>query len=308
MLSSFKRLFSTGLLALLLAGAGPASAAEPIPVVASFSLLGDIVTQVGGDRVRVSTLVGADADAHEFQPTPADVKTIAGARLVVINGLGFEGWIERLVRNAAYKGPLLVVSKDVVTRKIAGTSAKTSAGTGKPRSDPHIWQDPLNVAIEVRNIEEALVRLDPLGAPVYKANAERYRQALEEFDDWARAQFETVGPARRVAITSHDAFGYLGDHYGVRFLSPQGLSTASEASARDVAMLVRQIKRERIKAVFMENMSNPVLIEQLARDTGVKLGAPLYADALSKPSGPAPTYLKMMRYNVEALMKGLQQN
>lgn len=301
MFFSFKALRSTAIATLLCLAAGAtslANAAEPIAVVTSFSLLGDIVAQVGGDRVRVSNLVGADADAHEFQPTPADVKAISRARLVVVNGLGFEGWIERLVRNAGYKGPTVVASTGVAPRRIAG----------KSRNDPHVWQDPRNVAIYVRNIEEALVKLDPQGAAAYQANANRYRQQLDEFDDWAMAQFESVGPARRVAITSHDAFGYLGDRYGIRFLSPQGLSTASEASARDVAMLVRQIRREKIRAVFMENMSSPALIEQLARDTGVRLGAPLYSDALSTAAGPAPTYLKMMRYNVEALMKGLQQN
>ena len=277
-----------------------AGAADKLPVVASFSILGDVVSQVGGDRVSVSTLVGPDADAHVFQPSPSDAKAIAGAKLVVVNGLGFEGWIDRLVRNANYRGQVVVASHDIKARHLPGDD--------RNKIDPHAWQDPVNVEIYVRNIADGLSRLDPSGAPVYQRNATRYLQELTQLDAWAAAQFATIPAKKRIVITSHDAFGYFGAHYGIRFLAPQGISTESEASAMDVAKLVRQIKLARIRAVYMENMTNPALIEQLARETGVTLGAPLYADALSGPQGKAPNYIEMVRYNVTQLMTGLKQN
>jgi zinc/manganese transport system substrate-binding protein len=277
-----------------------AGAADKLPVVASFSILGDVVSQVGGDRVSVSTLVGPDADAHVFQPSPSDAKAIAGAKLVVVNGLGFEGWIDRLVRNANYRGQVVVASQDIKARHLPGDD--------RNKIDPHAWQDPSNVEIYVRNIADGLSRLDPSGAPVYQRNATRYLQELTQLDAWAAAQFATIPAKKRIVITSHDAFGYFGAHYGIRFLAPQGISTESEASAMDVAKLVRQIKLARIRAVYMENMTNPALIEQLARETGVTLGAPLYADALSGPQGKAPNYIEMVRYNVTQLMTGLKQN
>jgi zinc/manganese transport system substrate-binding protein len=275
-------------------------AADKLAVVASFSILGNVVSQVGGDRVHVSTLVGPDADAHVFQPSPNDAKAVARANLIVVNGLGFEGWIDRLIRNANYKGQIVVASQGVKARHLPGDD--------KDKTDPHAWQDPTNVAIYVRNITDGLSRLDPAGATIYHANATRYLQALMEVDVWAAKQFAQIPPKKRIVITSHDAFGYFGAHYDIRFLAPQGISTESEASAMDVARLVRQIKLGRIRAVYMENMTNPALIEQLARETGVTLGAPLYADALSLPQGKAPTYLEMMRYNVTQLMIGLRQN
>lgn len=277
-----------------------AHAEEKLAVVASFSILGDVVSQVGGDRVQVSTLVGPDADAHVFQPSPGDAKTVARANLVVVNGLGFEGWIDRLIRNANYKGRIIVASK--------GVKARVLPGDDKSKTDPHAWQNPMNVAIYVRNIADGLSQLDPAGASIYQSNATRYLQALTEVDAWAAKQFAQIPAKKRIVITSHDAFGYFGAHYDVRFLAPQGISTESEASAMDVARLARQIKLERIRAVYMENMTNPALVEQLSRETGVTLGAPLYADALSLPQGKAPTYLDMMRYNVEQLMVGLRQN
>jgi zinc/manganese transport system substrate-binding protein len=275
-------------------------AADKIDLVASFSILGDVVSQVGGERVNVHTLVGPDADAHVFQPSPADAKAVAHAKLVVVNGLGFEGWLDRLIRNANYKGTIIVASQGVKARHLPGDD--------QTKTDPHAWQDPTNVAIYVRNIADGLARLDPGSATLYQANATRYLQSLTEVDAWASAQLAKIPPKKRIIITSHDAFGYFGAHYGIHFLAPQGVSTESEASAQDVARLVRQIKLGRIRAVYMENMTNPALIEQLARETGVKLGAPLYADALSQADGKAPTYLDMMRYNVTQLMVGLKQN
>ncbi|PFH08408.1 zinc/manganese transport system substrate-binding protein [Collimonas sp. PA-H2] len=290
------------LMTALLAISSNTVAAARIPVVASFSILGDIVSTIGGERVTVLTLIGPDQDAHVFEPTPADVKAIARARLVVVNGLGFEGWMERLAGAAGYRGSLLVASTGVAARQRPGPGADAAA-----RPDPHVWQDPANVMIYTRNIVAALSKLDPAGSAEYKLNGERYLRALADLDRWALLQFAAIPEQRRMAITSHDAFEYFGAHYGVRFLAAQGISTESEASARDIAALIRQIRQLDIKAVFFENMSNPQLLRQLSRDAGVTPGGKLYADALSAPDGPAPTYLRMMRYNISLILASLRR-
>jgi zinc/manganese transport system substrate-binding protein len=295
-------LFAVAMLSLLSLSA-PDFAADRIPVVTSFSILGDLAGVVGGERVAVSTLVGPDADAHIFQPSPNDVKAITRARLVVVNGLGFEGWLERLMGAASYKGETVVASKSIKPRQMPDEDNPATQ-----QIDPHAWQDPVNVIVYVRNITAALSKLDPAGAAYYQQNAEQYLQSLRQLDTWAAEHLAQIAPARREVITSHDAFGYLGARYGIRFIAPQGISTESEASARDMARLLRQIKRDRIKAVYIENMTNPMLLEQLSREARITIGAKLYSDALSGPQGPASTYLKMMRYNIEQLMAGLKQN
>ncbi|MBS1210125.1 MAG: periplasmic solute binding family protein [Proteobacteria bacterium] len=296
------RCFRTLLALGLMAFAPLAWCADKIPVVASFSILGDIVSVVGGDRVVVTSLVGPDQDAHVFEPTPVDVKKVAQAHMVVINGLGFEGWIARLAKSAGYRKEIVVAS--------AGVRARTmSAEEGHGRqTDPHAWQDPNNVIVYVRNIAEKLAALDPAGAAEYRANSQRYIAELTKLDEWIVAQYAQTPATRRRIITSHDAFGYHGARYGIELLAPQGMSTESEASAKDVANLIRQIRREHIKAVFMENMSNAKLISQLARDAGVTLAGELYPDALSKADGPAPTYLNLMRYNVNQIAEAMKKN
>jgi zinc/manganese transport system substrate-binding protein len=282
----------------------PAYAADTIAVTASFSILGDLVRAVGGERVAVSTLVGPNEDAHVFEPKPADAKAILGTRLLVTNGLGFEPWANKLARSAGYKGEVLVASKDVKTRQV--TDAKGHAHHGD--TDPHAWQNPMNVVQYVRNIATGLAKVDPAGATTYQANAERYAKELIVFDTWAQAQFAAIPVDKRKVITSHDAFGYLAAHYQIRILAPQGVNTNSEPSARQVAQLIQQIKREKIRAVFVENMSSPKLIAQLSQDAGATVGASLYADALSAPDQPGATYLQMMRHNVTQLVAGMQRN
>ena len=286
----------------------PAFAAEKLPVIATFSILGDMVATIGGDRIAVTSLVGADQDAHVFEPKPSDVKAVAQAKLVVSNGLGFEGWIARLVKSAGYKGEMSVVTKAIKPRKMAAEGHEGHDSHGKEASDPHAWQNPANAVIYSKAIVSALSKVDPEGAALYQQNGERYIQAITELDTWAKAQFDLIPVAKRKVITSHDAFGYLGARYGIKFLSPQGVSTEGDASAKDVADLIRQIKRERIKAVFMENMSNPKVLEQLSKEANIKPAGELYPDALSTADGPAPSYLKMMRHNVEQLLAGLQRN
>jgi len=295
--------FNQLLFMILVVASSTAMAATRMPVVASFSILGDIVSNIGGDRIAVSTLVGPDEDAHVFAPTPKDVRTLAQAKVVVVNGLGFEGWIQRLVDAANYKGALVVASDGIQARQRQEVGKNTAQ-----RPDPHAWQDPANVMVYTRNIVAALSKADPAGAAFYKKNGDAYERSLVELDNWAQAQFAQIPDARRSVITSHDAFEYFGAHFKVRFLAPQGVSTESEPSAKDVAMLIRQMRQEHSKAIFFENMSNPTLLQQISNEVGVAPGGKLYADALSQASGPAPTYLRMMRFNVEQIMDRLKQN
>jgi zinc/manganese transport system substrate-binding protein len=279
-------------------------AADKIPVTASFSILGDLVREVGGERVAVTTLVGPNEDAHVFEPKPTDVKTIPASKLVVTNGLGFEPWAGKLTQAAGYRGETVVASKDVKTRPLS--EAKKHADHGN--TDPHAWQNPNNVVLYVRNIAAGLAKADPDGAAIYQANAEDYVKELVALDTWAKAQFAAIPSDKRKVITSHDAFGYLAAHYGVQFLAPQGVNTDAEPSAKQVAQLIVQIKREKIRAVFVENMSNPKLVAQLSKDAGASVGASLYADALSAPSKSGATYLHMMRHNVAQLVAGMKLN
>lgn len=278
-------------------------AADKIPVMASFSILGDLVRVVGGDLVAVTTLVGPDKDAHTFEPKPGDARNLLKSSLLVTNGLGFEPWAQKLARSAGYRGQTVVATQGVRARTLPLEKGQKHAET-----DPHAWQDPGNVVIYVRNIATALSKLDPAGATTYQRNSEAYVTELQALDAWATAQFAAIPADKRKVITSHDAFGYFAAHYGIRFLAPQGVSTDAEPSAQEVAQLIQQIRRDKIRAVFVENMSSPKLLAQLARDAGVTAGASLYADALSGPDQPGSTYLKMMRHNVTQLALGTRQN
>ena len=281
-----------------------------IKAVASFSILGDIVKNVGGDRVAVTTLVGPDGDAHVFQPTPADARALSEAKIVFLNGLGFEGWMERLAQSAGYKGEIVVASAGVQAQAMAADDdhkghahghahgAKSKKG---PPLDPHAWQDPRNVQRYVDTIAAALIEADPAGEAPYKANAERYKKQLVALDAWVKSELVQVPKEKRKVITSHDAFGYFASAYGLAFLAPVGISTDAEPSAKQVAALIRQIRKEKTTALFVENITNPRLIEQIGKETGVKPGGRLYSDALSKPGEPADTYLNMIRHNVTLL-------
>jgi zinc/manganese transport system substrate-binding protein len=279
-------------------------ATEPVPVVASFSILGDLVQVVGGERVQVTTLVGPDADAHSFEPRPADARAILKARLFVINGLNFEPWAEKLAKSAAYQGSMVVASRGVKPLQLEAAGH----GHGHHDADPHAWQNPNNVVLYVQNIAASLSKVDPAGASSYQANAARYAQQLQEFDAQAKAQFAALPAAKRKVITSHDAFGYFAAHYQIKFLSPEGVNADATPSAKHVAGLIRQMKREKIKAVFVENMSNPKLIAQLSKDAGATLGGTLYSDALSGPAEPGSSYLKMMQHNLTQLLAGMLLN
>lgn len=283
-----------------LAAALPARAAEPVPVVASFSILGDLVRQVGGDRVKVSVLVGPDGDAHVYQPSAADAKTLAGAKLIVVNGLGLEGWFERLIRASGAKAPVTVAAAAVKPLKAEETDGHAHGGF-----DPHAWQDVGNAKLYVAAIRDGLAAADPEGKDAYAANAGAYLKQLDAVDAEVRAAVARIPADRRKVITTHDAFGYFSHAYGLAFIAPQGVSTESEASAKDVARIVRQIRAETIPAVFLENVSDPRLMQRITKETGAKVGGTLFSDALSGPNGPAPTYIDMMRNNIRELSAAL---
>ncbi|CAM3341701.1 metal ABC transporter substrate-binding protein [Polaromonas hydrogenivorans] len=303
----FRKLLAAGIAgAALLSGAS--FAADKLPVVASFSILGDLVRVVGGERVSVTTLVGPDEDAHVFEPRPADAKAIVQSRLLVVNGLGFEPWAQKLAQSAGYKGQTVTASQGVKPRAMAAEKGHDNKGRQHEETDPHAWQNPDNVVLYVRNISAALSKADPAGSAVYQANTDAYVKDLQTLDAWAKAQFTAIPAARRKVITSHDAFGYFAAQYQVKFLAPQGVSTDAEPGAKEVAQLIRQIQREKIRAVFVENMSNPRLLAQLGKDAGVTVGPALYVDALSATGSPADSYLKLMRHNVTQLALGMRAN
>ncbi len=278
-------------LAALLIGAAPALADPRLKVVATFSILGDFVREVGGDRVDLVTLVGPDADAHTYQPKPSDARLLAEAQVLVSNGLGFEGWIDRLAGAAGFKG-----------RRIVASAGAT------PDADPHCWQDVGCAQRYVANIADGLAAADPANAAGYRARAAQYDRRLAALDDWIRQEIATIPAERRQAITGHASFRYFSRAYKVRFDAPRGYSTDSEPTARDVANLIRQVREQKTRALFIENMTNPALVAEIARDTGAVVGPRLYSDALSKPGGPAPTYEAMMRHNVSALVEGMKKN
>jgi zinc/manganese transport system substrate-binding protein len=298
-----KKLFIVIATYAVLSSASLSYGADKIAVVTSFSILGDLIQAVGGERVSVSALVGPDQDAHIFEPKPQDAKNLLQAKLLVLNGLGFEPWAQKLIKSTSYKGTVLTATQALKTLSMPSEKAGR-----KPEIDPHAWQNPNNVEIYVQNIATSLTKLDPSGASTFKTNSEAYIAELKQLDIWAKSQFDAIPKSKRKVITSHDAFGYFAAQYQIAFLAPQGISTESEPSAQQIGKLIRQIKAEKIKAVFIENMSNSKLITQLATDTGVTLGEALYADALSSADKPGSTYLKMMRHNISQLAAGMLKN
>jgi zinc/manganese transport system substrate-binding protein len=271
-------------------------------VLATFSILGDLVKNVGGDRVAVTTLVGPNADAHVYSPAPSDAKKVADARIVVTNGQAFEGgWISRLVMASGTKASPVVATAGIKPRQTAGADRH-----GHDHStDPHAWQSVANAKIYVANIRAALIAVDPAGKATYESNAADYLGKLDALDQEIKTAVAGVPKERRRIITSHDAFGYFQDAYGIAFIAPVGVSTESEASARDVARIITQIKRQKIPAVFLENVTDPRLIERIAAESGAKVGGKLYSDALTDASGEAPTYIEMMRFNLRQLVPAL---
>lgn len=277
------------LLALAFVALATTAHAEKLKVVATFSILGDITRRVAGDKADVATLVAPESDAHVFEPTPADARVISEAGVVITNGLGFEPWAARLIKSTQTNARIVTASDGVTLRDLDG------------EHDPHAWQDVRNAIIYVRNIERVLAAADKANAATYAANVAAYTKELEALDADLRTAFSNLPAANRRVITTHDAFGYFGAAYHVEFIAPLGISTEEEPSAKGLARLITQIRRERITAVFLENISDPRLITQVARETATKIGGKLYSDSLSTKVGPAPTYVAMMRHNAKLL-------
>jgi zinc/manganese transport system substrate-binding protein len=273
--------------------AGPASAQGKIGVATSFTILADLARNVGGDRVEVTSLVGPDGDVHSYVPSPADAKRISGAKVVILNGLGLEGSTERFMSAAAKGAKVVVASAGVVPLRLGGDV------------DPHAWQSVENTKIYVANIRDALSAVDPPGKAVFDANAAAYLRRLDALEAEVKASIAAIPPNRRKLITTHDAFGYFGTAYGVDFIAPHGVSTEAQASARDVARIIGQIRQQKIPAVFLENVSDTRLLERIAKEAGARIGGTLYSDALTGAGGPAPTYIEMMRHNVKQLVAAL---
>lgn len=287
--------------------AAPLEAADKVKVVASFSILGDMVREVGGDRVEIRTLVGPNGDAHVYQPTPADAKALATAQVFVVNGLGFEGWMARLQQSSGFKGVVVTASTGVKALQADGHGHGHghAHGKGKKAADPHAWQSLSNGRTYAEAIRDGLIKADPEGRAAYEANATAFIAAIDALEPEIRSAIDRIPPGQRKLITSHDAFAYFGRAYGLAFVAAEGSSTENAASAQTVARIIRQIKAEKVGAVFLENITDKRLLEQIGRETGARIGGTLFSDALSPPDGPAPTYLEMFRHNARTLSAGL---
>jgi zinc/manganese transport system substrate-binding protein len=278
-------------------------AQDKVKAVASMSIIGDLVKNVGGDRVEVETLVGPNSDTHVFSPTPAHAKTLATAKVVFVNGLGLEGWMTRLVKASGTKATTVVVTAGVTTRKAADAHGHDHGHSHG--ADPHAWQSVGNVKLYVANIRNGLKAADPAGASAYDASAKAYLEKLDALEREVKEAMGKIPPDRRKVITTHDAFAYFSAAYGVQFIAPIGAGGNAEPSAKDVAKIITQVKRQKIPAVFLENISDQGIMQQIARETGAKIGGTLYSDALSDTGGPAATYINMMRHNAGELAKAL---
>ena len=335
---------ATALLAVSLAAPAVAEADRPTPVVATFSILGDMVKRIGGEHVAVTTLVGPDGDTHVYQPTPADARAVSEAEILVVNGLQFEGWLARLIDASDFRGVRVVATEGIDPIAFDdehghdddhdehaeeaghdhGHDDHAEAGHDDDHDDdheehaeaghdhhdhgafdPHGWQSLRNAAAYVDNIADALAQADPANAADFHWNRAAYGAEIATLDAEIREIVAALPADRRTVVTSHDAFQYFGRDYGLTFLAPQGLSTESEASAQDVARLIVRIRDEGISAVFVENITDGRLLEQIANETGATIGGTLYPGALSGPDGPAPTYLDMMRHNATTLAQAL---
>ncbi|WP_445577267.1 Manganese(II)/zinc(II) ABC transporter, periplasmic manganese(II)/zinc(II)-binding protein [Pseudomonas sp. E141] len=274
------------------------SAAEKLQVVTSFSILADMTQEVGGEHIQITNLVGPDADAHTYEPTPDDAKALLSAKLIIKNGLGFEPWLDRLVTSTETSAPVISASRGVIPRSL------DEAGETVP--DPHAWHNLANAELYVRNITKALEAADPAHQADYERNSQAYLKKIYALLADAKAKLGALPPGNRRIVTSHDAFGYLGQAYGIEFIAPQGLSTEREPSAADVAALITQIRQAKVKAVFMENIKDARLLKQIAAESGAHIGGTLYSDALAA-SGPASTFIGLFEYNLNTLYDALRR-
>jgi zinc/manganese transport system substrate-binding protein len=310
---------ATALNVILLLGAGySAASAEGLKVVSSFTVISDFAKNVGGDKISLTTLVGPNGDAHVYEPKPADAAAVSAADVVLVNGLHFEGFLSRLVEASATQAPIVELTKGVKPIKSAeeehdhdaadaGTSDHDAAGEGQDHGayDPHAFQSIANAKIYVQNIVDAFCKADGANCDTYKTNAATYISKLDTTESEVKAAIASIPESKRLIITSHDAFGYFQHEYGLKFLAPEGISTDSEASAADIVALIKQIKEDKASAIFVENITNPRLIEQIASETKLSVGGTLFSDALSTPEEGASTYIDMMHHNIDTFKKAI---
>jgi zinc/manganese transport system substrate-binding protein len=306
---NWRRATAAGVAAILAASASAVHAADKLSVVATFSVIADMVSHVAEDRVTLATIVGPDGDSELYRPTVADAKTVAGARIVFMNGINdeFEPWLEPLLKQAKFRGAKVVVSRGA--KVLAG--AEETSPTGKPRPaslDQHAWLDPKNGIVYVKNIAEALAKHDPANGETYRARAAAYTDALKAVDAWAKSEMAAIPPAKRRIITSHDSLEYLAKAYDVRLISINGWTNNAEPSAAELARLTQQIRQEKVRALFLDSITDPRAMQRISQETGVQIGDTLYGDSLSKPGGVADTYIKMIRHDIAALKAGMQKN
>ncbi len=300
------------LLAIVLAAVWPSgscNAADKITVAATFSVIADMVSIIGGDHVDIKTIVGAGGDTELYQPTPADVATVASARAVFMNGLNeeFEPWLVPLLKQAGFNGVKVVVSRGV--RTIAAEEEHPVSGRQLPAAiDQHAWLDPRNGVIYVKNIAAALTRLDPANAADYRAHAAAYTKDIQAVDDWARAELATVPATKRRALTSHDSLQYIASAYGITLLTVNGWTNTSEPSAAELAKLTQRIRADHVKALFLDSITDPRAVQRIAMETGAVIGGTLYGDSLSTAGGEAGTYIEMLRHDVATLKSGMMKN
>jgi zinc/manganese transport system substrate-binding protein len=294
------RYLTTLLLVILLTGTAEAK----IKVVASFSILADLTVNVGGDKIELTSIVKPGSDAHVYEPKPDDVKAVAGADVVIVNGLGFEGWQQRLIEASGFKKSLVIAAEGISAREQDHEEHGDEAHDHQDH-DPHAWQNVANAQVYVANIARGLCAADMVNCDYYEGNAKVYTERLVALDSEIKSAINTIPEQNRTIITSHDAFGYLAEAYGLDFLAPEGISTDAEASAKDVAQLIVQVREKNAKALFVENISDPRLLEQIASETGLQPGGTLYSDALSGTDGPASTYIDMMRHNIKTITSAI---
>lgn len=275
------------------------ASAKTMDVVASFTVLADVVQNVGGDHVNVKSLVPANGDPHDYEPSPTDAMAVKNAAVTFLSGEGLETWFERLAKAADSSKAPVIVSKGIKTHKMDED--------GKTVTDPHVWNSVTNVLVWVDNIENALLEADPADAKDIKASAAAYRARLMKLDDDIKAKIDAVPKDKRKVLTSHDAFGYYGEEYGVTFIAPLGVSTETEASAADIAKLIDQIKADGVKVYFFENSNDARLVTQIANATGAEAGGELYPEALSSKDGPASSYIKLMNYNTDQIVAAISR-
>ncbi|MEM8580459.1 MAG: zinc ABC transporter substrate-binding protein [Pseudomonadota bacterium] len=291
---TFSNPLSAGAFSAILALTALPVSADEMNVVASFSILGDMVEQVVGDHATVTTIVGPDADAHVYEPSVADAQAVAEADVIFVNGLGFETWSDTLIAESGTEGEVFVATDGITPVMVDG------------ETDPHAWNALTNGVVYVQNITAAMSEAMPDHAEEFTANAEAYIAKLEALDAETKTKLSALPDKNRTVVTAHDAFGYLADAYGLTFLAPVGIDTEAEPSAQELAALITQLREQEVAALFVENITSPALVQQISDETGIEIGGRLFSDALSERGGPATSYLAMFEHNLGTLLEALE--